>query len=279
MPFLELIKNKKLSQPKSVVDEIDVVLPDNKKTKIYVARYLRVQVHPKLVVFDKSIPLLKWCKAHEISGAINGGFSLHHKDNLLGEIWTSGNKHQSVEFTKPWNDHRGSVHINHRGKIQIAPRQYLPTIPKGDLLQAGPLLVNKGRSLIQSDIDPEGISSSSDQFDDDWTGDSRFPRAAIGANDDFLICVTVDGYSPTAHLGIDTGLSLGELAEVMIILGATEALNLDGGSSTTLIANGKLINKPRGGFKDKYIKYKEGREISSAIIFEPLSLAEKFSLI
>jgi hypothetical protein len=34
MPFLELIKNKKLSQPKSVVDEIEVVLPDNKKTKM-----------------------------------------------------------------------------------------------------------------------------------------------------------------------------------------------------------------------------------------------------
>jgi hypothetical protein len=279
MTLLTNFKNKKLAAPKSVVDHINAELPDGKNIKIHVARYLRSTVHPRLVVFDKSTPLLKWCKAHNIKGAINGGFSLHHKENLLGEIWTSGSKHKSIDFTKPWHNHRGSMHISHRGQMQIAPRHYLPPAPKGDLLQAGPLLVHQGKSLILPNVDPEGISASSDQFDDDWTGDKRFPRAAIGANEDFIMCVAVDGYSPARHLGVDTGLSLGELAEVMILLGATEALNLDGGSSTTLIANGKLINKPRGGNRDNFEYYKEGRDIPSAIIFEPVSLGEKFSLI
>jgi hypothetical protein len=279
MPLLTHIKNKKLAEPKSIVDRINVDLPDGKHVKIHVVRYLRSRVRPRLVVFDKSTPLLKWCKEHNIKGAINGGFSLYHKENLLGEVWTAGSKHQSIDFAKPWHDHRGSMHINHRGHIQIAPRHYLPSTPSGDLLQAGPLLVHQGKSLIIPNVDPEGISASSDQFDDDWTGDKRFPRAAIGSNEDFITCIAVDGYGPKAIAGLDTGLSLGELAEVMIILGATEALNLDGGSSTTLVANGKLVNKPRGGVRDKYQYYTEGREIPNAIIFEPVSLSEKLSLI
>jgi hypothetical protein len=259
--------------PESVVDHITVDLPDGKKTKIHVARYLRSRVQPRLVVFDHSTSLLKWCKQHHIKNAINGGFSLHHKDNLLGEIWTAGKKYESVKFSRPWHEQRGSLHISNRGHIKIAPRYYLPGQPQGDLLQAGPLLVHKGQSLILPGKDPEGISASSHQFDDDWTGEARFPRSAIGANDDFIFCVVTDGYSPPKELHKNAGLTLGEMAEIMLSLGATEALNLDGGSSATLIANGKLINKPRGGPKDKYRYFEQGREIPSAIIFEPVKLS------
>jgi hypothetical protein len=254
-----------------------VELPDGKQTKLHVVRYLRSRVRPRLVVFNKPEPLLSWCRRHHVANAINGGFSLHHKENLLGEIWTAGSKRNTIGFTKPWHKERGSLHINRHGHVQIAPRHYLPAEPSGDLLQTGPLLVHKGRSLILPGIDPEGISASSDQFDDDWTGEKRFPRSAIGANEDFIFCAVVDGYGPSRTLGKDTGLSLGEMAEVMLILGATEVLNLDGGSSATLIANGKLINRPRGGVRDKFEFYEKGRPVPNAIVFEPLS--DKFSFI
>jgi exopolysaccharide biosynthesis protein len=39
-------------------------------------------------------------------------------------------------------------------------------------------------------------------------------------------------------------MSLVELAQVMIRLGAYEAMNFDGGGSTTMVVEGKLMNRP-----------------------------------
>jgi exopolysaccharide biosynthesis protein len=272
MPILTSLKSKSsvLTATRGVVDHIIVDLPTGRNIDVHVARYLKSKVKPRLVVFDQQTPLLKWCKQHNIQNAINGGFTMHHSDNLLGEIWTAGKKHNSIAYSAPWHNARGSVHITKQGHITIAPRHHFSKQPSGDLLQAGPLLAHKGQSLIAPGIDPEGISASSDQFDDDWTGDERYPRAAIGANEDFIFCVAVNGYWPDRKQGLDTGLSLGELADLMLQLGATEALNLDGGSNVTLVANEKLINDPRAGITYNYEAYPEGRPIPNAIIFEPV---------
>jgi hypothetical protein len=279
MPFLALIKNKKLSQPKSVVDHIVVELPDKTPINVHIARYLKYQVKPKVVVFKNHTSLFKWCEERHVNDAISGGFTMHHEQEMLGEVWTAGKQHRTVKFKSPWHNERGSVHISRHGKITIAPRYYLPPKPQGDLLQTGPLLVHKGESMIIPGRDPEGISASSDQLDDDWTGDQRYPRGAIGANEDFIFCVAVDGYGRGRDQGRNTGLTLGEMADLMLQLGATEALNLDGGSSVTLVANGKTINKPQAHVTYNYEVYPGGRPIPNAIIFEPVSLAEKFPLI
>jgi hypothetical protein len=263
--------SSKISNPRAVIDHMVAVLPNGREIKIDVARYLKSRVKPRLVVFDKQTPLFQWCSEHNIQNAISGGFTMHHQDKLLGEVWAAGTQCESVNFTAPWHNVRGSVYISTQGQIKIAPRHYLPKSPKGDLLQTGPLLVYRGESQIILDKDPEGISASSDQFDDDWTGASRYPRATIGTNDDFIFCVTVAGYEPGTVQGKDTGLSLRELADFMISLGATEALNLDGGSSSTLVANAKLINEPRAGQTLNFEIFPEGRPIPNAIIFEPAS--------
>jgi hypothetical protein len=56
--------------------------------------------------------------------------------------------------------------------------------------------------------------------------------------------VTVDGRQP----GFSEGASLDELADIFISLGARDAINLDGGGSTTMVvesANGHLVlNRP-----------------------------------
>ena len=44
-----------------------------------------------------------------------------------------------------------------------------------------------------------------------------------------------------------SGLSLLDLAEVMQEYGCTEAYNLDGGGSSTMVFNGKVINNPTDG--------------------------------
>lgn len=71
---------------------------------------------------------------------------------------------------------------------------------------------------------------------------ARHPRTAVGWDVDSrqLWLVVVDGrQSPHS-----VGMSLPELAGLFESLGAEEALNLDGGGSTTLVVGGELVNRP-----------------------------------
>ena len=71
---------------------------------------------------------------------------------------------------------------------------------------------------------------------------SHEPRTALGYNKETLFLVVADGRQPK----YSTGLTLYELASILIELGATEAINLDGGSSSTFVVNDEVINKPSG---------------------------------
>ncbi len=71
---------------------------------------------------------------------------------------------------------------------------------------------------------------------------SHEPRTALAYNTDTLFLVVADGRQPK----YSTGLTLYELADILIELGATEAINLDGGSSSTFVVNDAVINKPSG---------------------------------
>ena len=68
------------------------------------------------------------------------------------------------------------------------------------------------------------------------------PRTALGYNEQKLIVIVADG----RRADYSTGLSLFRLASILIELGATEAINLDGGSSSTFVVDGKVVNRPSG---------------------------------
>ena len=68
------------------------------------------------------------------------------------------------------------------------------------------------------------------------------PRTALGYNAQKLILIVADGRRPE----YSTGLSLYRLASFLIELGATEAINLDGGSSSTFVVDGEVVNRPSG---------------------------------
>ena len=71
----------------------------------------------------------------------------------------------------------------------------------------------------------------------------RNPRTAAGFNKKYFYLVAVDGRQETSR-----GLTLPELAEFMRAeLGCTDALNLDGGGSTTFWLGGKILNSPSDG--------------------------------
>ena len=66
------------------------------------------------------------------------------------------------------------------------------------------------------------------------------PRTAIGIVDALhYLFVVSDGRTEQS-----AGLTLAELATLMVSLGATTAYNLDGGGSSTMVFNGEVINTP-----------------------------------
>ena len=85
--------------------------------------------------------------------------------------------------------------------------------------------------------------------------ETRHPRTAVAKmKDGKFLMVTVDGRQP----GVSVGMSLQELAEYLLSLGAVDAMNLDGGGSTTMYLDGKVVNTPSD---------KEGeRKIGDAIV-------------
>jgi hypothetical protein len=71
---------------------------------------------------------------------------------------------------------------------------------------------------------------------------ARHPRTAVGMDlqRNRLWIVVADGRRD----GIAEGMTLPELADLFQALGVTEALNLDGGGSSTMVVRGRLMNRP-----------------------------------
>lgn len=70
------------------------------------------------------------------------------------------------------------------------------------------------------------------------------PRTAIGIVDEnHIVLVVVDGRDP----GYSRGVTLPELADIMVSLGAMTAYNLDGGGSSEMWFNGDVVNRPSNG--------------------------------
>ena len=68
----------------------------------------------------------------------------------------------------------------------------------------------------------------------------KHPRTALGWNERYFYLVEVDGRQK--HLSI--GMTLKELAQYMVSLGCREALNLDGGGSSTMWLFDGVVNSP-----------------------------------
>ncbi len=96
----------------------------------------------------------------------------------------------------------------------------------------GPMLVEGGETAI----DDEGFAEIAFVV-------ARHPRTAVGrtAEGDVWL-VAVDGRSP-----FSVGASLREMAAIMRRLGCVQAMNLDGGGSTTMAAMGLTLNRPSDG--------------------------------
>jgi hypothetical protein len=250
------------------VRRFEETLGDGATTTVYMATYPRRSTRVRVVALDRPEPLHRWARASGIGEAISGGFYVPG-GTPLGELHSDGNVHMTVPFDAPWDSCRSCIAVT-SGAVEIAPRGVLPNRARGDLLQAGPLLVANARPVVGADArvggdpgagarDPQGFGAGSTQFDCDVTA-GRHPRAAFGISRDRYFAVVCDGRSIK-----DAGMTLAELARLMADLGADTAINLCGGASASLVSGAALHNRPRD---DNGISLLGGRPVASAIAFE-----------
>jgi hypothetical protein len=235
-----------------------VTLADGAATTLHVASYPRSAYGLRVAALEEPAPLAQWCQRHGVGHAIVGGFFTRPGSVPLGQVKVAGEARPSVAFDSPWDGVRACVHV-HDGAIRIGRRDRLGAALGGDLLQAGPLLVSDGRRALDDGDDAEGFSAGSRQFDSDITL-GRYPRAALALAEDRLLAVACDGRSDR-----DAGMTLPELADALVSLGAHSALNLDGGGSASLVHEGRLRNRPR---EEHGIDLLDGRPVATALVIE-----------
>ncbi len=102
-----------------------------------------------------------------------------------------------------------------------------------NVIGGGPSLVRRGTIMV--DWERAKFSKSFNE--------TRHPRTAIGrtTNGDILFAI-VDGRQP-----MSAGATLQEMAQMMLAEGCDDAINLDGGGSTTLSIFGEVLNRPSDG--------------------------------
>ena len=145
----------------------------------------------------------------------------------------------SAGFDIAWATSRGgnllawSAPPPHRqgNAARLDPATSTPWIVE-DALGGGPALVSNGRVNVTTD--EEVFFGTAIPY--------THPRTAAGiAADGTLLLLLVDG-----RQRLSRGVRLEELAGMLVEIGAEEALNLDGGGSSSLVVNGKLLNNPVG---------------------------------
>lgn len=234
-------------------------LADGAATTLHVARFERRAFLPRVVALRPCSTVRDWCERSGAEHAIVGGFYMRPGGPALGDLWIGGRALPTEPFDAPWHEQRACVHI-YEGEVRLAARLDLGVEPRGDLLQAGPMLVGGGRPLVRAAVDAEGFSAGSRQFDSDITA-GRYPRAALGLTDRELIAMVCEGRADE-----EAGLTMVELAEAMAGLGAVAAINLDGGGSASLVVGGALVNTPR---EEHGLELPGGREVATALHFAP----------
>jgi Phosphodiester glycosidase len=155
------------------------------------------------------------------AAAVNGGYFTSTYDPA-GLLTVSGQTLATNPTTRP---PRSAVGFDAQGQVmfqQVPGGQPWPGVEHA--MGAGPNLVTAGQ--VDMTLAAEGMSTGLNR---------RHPRTAVGARaDGTLVLVTVDGRT-TAGTGVD----LDELARLMVQLGCTQAINLDGGGSTAMWIDGQ----------------------------------------
>lgn len=119
-------------------------------------------------------------------------------------------------------------------KVLLATLPRIKHGPKPSLLIGGwPRILQDGENVAAEAATLEGTISRN--------AEARHPRTVVGFSRDSsrVYLLTVDG-----RLEHSVGMTLVEMATLMRKLGAWQAMNFDGGGSTTMVIDGRVVNAP-----------------------------------
>lgn len=158
------------------------------------------------------------------SGYVSGKWATVTGPSLTdGVLWAPA----STERASFWVDARKMPHI---AMVKDAPAEAM------QIIAGSHIIVTDGKTVVEKE---SSLSRT------------RHPRTALGiaADGHTLVLVVADG----RRAGEAAGMSLTKLGDLMIKLGCKEAMNLDGGGSSEMVArdpqNGELrvLNRPSDG--------------------------------
>ncbi|MBQ8168282.1 phosphodiester glycosidase family protein [bacterium] len=164
----------------------------------------------------------------------------------------------SVEEDRITNISTAPLEIPTDGYVIAGPASFLSDLKIGDkvsfefntnpewknvkhIISGGPYLVKNGEVFVDMTAEKLGAIGG------------KNPRSAVGyTQDGTLILVAVDGRE-----GSSVGMTLMQLANFMKSIDCVQAINLDGGGSTVMYVDGKVVNNPQ---------HQGGIPISNAIV-------------
>jgi hypothetical protein len=212
-------KSSHTDLPGQEPQNVNILLVDTRKRKI------ALLYNP-----EKNLPVNQHTESSNALAAVNGGFFNIKDGGSVTYIRTDGRIHESDTALK-WKRNinmTGSLLFDLNGRISIeeghSNEWYDNHAEFQEVLLTGPLLLLDKQKIILPGTSLVAL---------------KHPRTAIGSRGKFrILLVTVDGRTEFA-----AGMTLEELTNLMISLRCRNAVNLDGGGSTTMW----IRNKPYNG--------------------------------
>lgn len=231
---------------------------------ISVITYSPKKFSSAIILPETLTPLSKTATANDADFGVNAGY-WDVRIALPSTFLRLGGKQiaQTADFEKERVD--GLVCVTKKSKIIIdhckAGEEAKYAAKYDNILASGPMLIDEGKS-----VDHEGYTKSlveathGKDIGAFYTYIRRHPRTAIGTDKKGNISlVVVDGRSK----GNAEGVTIAELTKICEWIGLSDAINLDGGSSSTMwSATEGVINFPS---RNKKFDHAGERKISSII--------------
>jgi len=196
-------------------------------TFVYDPTTIQLAVTKKLGTIGQFVT--SFAKDYNAAVAINGGGfidvgGMGSGGQPTGYVIKNGKIVWSRQRGKSWGG--GTIGFNKEGVLILTKKQGKKALEEGiyNGVDFGPFLIVNGKSAEVAGNGGWGVH----------------PRTVIGQRKDgIVVFLTVDGRS-TKSLGIDLNTAI----EIMERYDVYNAANLDGGASTVLAVEGKLMNKP-----------------------------------
>ncbi|MBA4849183.1 phosphodiester glycosidase family protein [Emticicia sp. BO119] len=201
------------------------------------------------------LPTSKMATASQSIAAVNAGFFDTKNGGAVDFLKIDG---KIMDSTRVINVPRLPVHAIsavtiHKNKVRITRGEHKSgwekALKEDNVLLTGPLLLLNGQS---------------ETLEKNAFNDNRHPRTcACITNDKKLLLITVDGRSSESY-----GMSLHELTTLAKALNCKDAINFDGGGSTTMYIAGQpdngVVNYPTD---NKIFDHAGERSVSNIFVF------------